>query len=357
MGNNEQEFIKYECYSTEDFLADPYFQEWVYSPTAEGEAFWKEFANSYPYKQSAIDMACQALLALSYCDNTPTDEEAERALQKHLTQINHLIPAPSIVLERKEVPFWKKYMKIAALLGGLALLATFLVYMPSSQRNLLTKSTGYGESKTVVLPDGSQVKLNANSSIRFAERWGNAQKREIWLKGEAWFNVIHLNKTPDAIKNNERFIVHTDHLDVNVLGTTFDVRTRRKQTEVVLEKGRIEISFPDTKKQTLMLAPGEMLSYSENQKTMQKQQVNAQHFNAWTQGRLQLHDPSLNKIISYLEDNYGKHIILIDPKLGNRRINGPILLSSLDDALFVISGVLQLNVQSTGKDTILLRAR
>jgi ferric-dicitrate binding protein FerR (iron transport regulator) len=72
------------------------------------------------------------------------------------------------------------------------------------------------------LPDNSTVILNANSSLRYQENWEAELLREVWVDGEAFFSVVHTH-------NHQRFRVNvTDDLKVEVLGTEFNVKDRRK---------------------------------------------------------------------------------------------------------------------------------
>src|SRR6185437_3682694 len=81
--------------------------------------------------------------------------------------------------------------------------------------------TGYGEIKSVLLPDSSVVTLNANSKLRIPEQWTEASGRQVWLEGEAYFAVQKKAATA------EKFVVHTTEVDVEVLGTKFNVNARR----------------------------------------------------------------------------------------------------------------------------------
>src|SRR5579872_616700 len=89
--------------------------------------------------------------------------------------------------------------------------------------------TGYGEIKSVLLPDSSVVTLNANSTMRIPEQWTEASGRQVWLEGEAYFQV---QKKPATA---EKFVVHTKEVDVEVLGTKFNVNARRERAVVSLE--------------------------------------------------------------------------------------------------------------------------
>ncbi len=98
-----------------------------------------------------------------------------------------------------------------------------------------TYRTGAGETKNLLLADHSRVTLNANTSLKVSRNWFSGDRREVWLTGEAFFNI---QKTPDR----QRFTVHTATLTVEVLGTKFNVTDRRRKTRVVLQEGKVKVT-------------------------------------------------------------------------------------------------------------------
>jgi transmembrane sensor len=214
-------------------------------------------------------------------------------------------------------------------------------YLQNETNHIISE---YGNIKKVSLPDSSIIVLNGNSDISFRKHWNKNKLREIWLEGEAFFNVKHLD-TDNHITENERFLVHVKDVVVEVLGTSFDIRSRRNKTEIVLQNGKIKLSFPDKKRQDIIMTPSEIISIAENSPTnITRSTIKAEQFSSWTQKKLELTNASLEEIIQYLEDNYGKKIILDDSSLKNRKIEGTILIDNLDDALFVLSKILKVKV-------------
>ncbi|NIG52998.1 FecR family protein [Chitinophaga sp. Cy-1792] len=346
---------RYSQYNENDFLTDPYFQEWVYTPTPETEAYWQEVRLVLPLKITDMDNARLYLHHISFKQHIPSDEAAQASWEKHLQLIsaqeaNKAAPAPASIFPLR------KALKIAAMFAGVAIITATYIFFPRSATRI-TAQTGYGEIRQITLPDGSLVDLNANSSISYNSKWKSGEKREIWLKGEALFNVVHINKDTNNIKEQERFLVHTKGLTVTVLGTVFDVRQRRQKTEVALQSGKIRLSFEDADKDDVILQPGQFISYNEGDKQTATENIAAEKFSAWKDRKLILNNPSVSEILKYLEDTFGKKIILEDKKRDSQIINGPILLSSLDDALFVLSMVLEAQVIKKDTQTIILRTR
>ncbi|WP_343672835.1 FecR domain-containing protein [Chitinophaga sp.] len=322
---------KYINYKESDFLTDSYFLEWVYRPSAELEAFWQEVISALPQQKETIQNARLSLENMSFVTHTPTEQEVEASWEKHLQQIQSL-PVSRISVRRI-------LLRAAAVLTGAILIAGAWWMLRSGRSEQIVASTGFGELKQVRLPDGSQVDLNANSKITY-------RNREIWLEGEALFNVKQVSK---------QFLVHTKDLTVTVLGTVFDIRQRRSKTEIVLQSGKIKLSFANGKEQDIIMTPGQIVSYS-NEKPVTAS-TSPEKFSAWKNQRLILQDPTVSDILVYLEDNFGKKIIMEDPALNSRMVNGPILISSLDDALFVLSTVLNTEVVKRDSTTIIMRSR
>jgi len=248
---------------------------------------------------------------------------------------------------------WK--IAAAAIVVG-ALLMIGLTWYSSSGKGQQLHETQYGKTSRVVLPDGSTVMLNAHSSLEYNGDWNTAEVREVWLKGEGYFSVKKAFRDGD-VQRPQKFRVYTADLVVEVLGTSFDIRERRGVTEVVLGTGSIELVFRNPAHGTIRMKPGDRVVYDPRQQQQVLQDTaSAADYSAWQQNRLILKNPTVREIARYLEDNFGYRIELEDQRMGNKIITGPILYDSLDDALFILSTVL--NTQIIKKDsTIILRPR
>ncbi|MBK8505327.1 MAG: FecR domain-containing protein [Saprospiraceae bacterium] len=93
-------------------------------------------------------------------------------------------------------------------------------------------TAGFGERQKIVLPDGSAVDLNANSSLRLGSQWVEGIQ-EVWLEGEAYFEV------EKNLSKGVKFTVHTNGPDVEVVGTHFNVDSRKEETRIYLEEGKV----------------------------------------------------------------------------------------------------------------------
>lgn len=181
-----------------------------------------------------------------------------------------------------------------------------------------TYQTTYSELKQVVLPDGTVVDLNANSSLRVATQPTDGP-REAWLTGEAYFHVMpKKDDNAEAIK----FIVHTSNLDVEVLGTTFNVKDRRGTTDVVLSSGRILLRKQTDQTQALVMQPGDRVRLHQTEKFVVTQVAKPVVYTSWKDNELYFDDQTLAAIQQELADSYNVSLRFADPALANLRFTG-----------------------------------
>lgn len=275
---------------------------------------------------------------LEFREHWPAPDRVSEALQQALARIaagrEHDEEDGADARRVIRVPKWMGQAVAAAVAGVVLIPAViyFTMHRPAQHQY----ATAYGTINKIVLPDSSTVVLNGHSSLTYG-RWKTGESREVWLDGEAWFDV---RQTDHA----QPFTVHTKELNIDVLSTAFDIRRRRGQTEVVLESGRIRVTFLNGAHAPVMMAPGDLLNYDPQANTLSHKIIPAADYTAWTNGRLQLPDPSVTQIAQYLEDNFGYKVILKDPSIAKKKIEGPILFDNLDDVLFVLSKVLSVDI-------------
>lgn len=235
--------------------------------------------------------------------------------------------------------------QVAATVSGI-LLVSVALYLAFFRVTSVVYATHYGETKTLVLPDSSVVTLNANSEITYLKHWNTTQAREVWLKGEAFFSVQH---TP----NKQQFMVHASEVDVEVLGTEFNVNNRRGKTTVVLDKGSIRLSATRLP-QPLMMQPGELVEYNEQNADYQQKAVNPEVYISWKNHWLVFEGTSLREIARILEDNFGLEVVLQDAALEQKKFKGSVPSHDLDILLKGLSESFNIEV-TRKKNTIVMK--
>jgi transmembrane sensor len=331
MAKNIKNYSTYEVF---DFLLDPAFKDWIRQNDAESDLYWNAVMHHYPEKKDAIAKAIDIAKNISIAEpQGPT--ERQKALWQNIVQEIDKVPS-DIAFKTKRL---KHNIIVLAKYAAVLLLALsigLLIRAYNSDR-LVTLATGNGEHKKVTLPDGSFVQLAPNSSIRYHNKLQQKTKREVWANGNVHFKVLHLNKNPKEIKTGERFVVHMDHaLDVEVLGTVFNVSDRRGNTEVHLESGSVKVIKSS---QSLLLKPGQSV-LSNNAKGLHLAgKTIAKISTDWDSNLLLLHKTSMSRIIELLADNYGIELQVEYQDLLNKEIDGAIPLDDQEKALKILSSI------------------
>jgi transmembrane sensor len=240
----------------------------------------------------------------------------------------------------------KRYLAIAASLVLVCSLAWFRL----KQSGTIHVAAAYGQTRHIILPDSSEVVLNGNSSLRYPASW-EGRPREVWLEGEAFFDVKHLRTHSD-------FTVHLSaDKDIQVLGTQFNVIDRQTRSCIVLKSGSIRLSLARKEEQVYM-RPGDMVRVNENgSKITGKEVVNPENYSSWTRGRWRLDGTSLQEMLQKIEENYGVTVLVESKELLTRRASGSIPLGSTQ-AETVIGDIANLfELHFVKKDSKLILAR
>lgn len=159
----------------------------------------------------------------------------------------------------------------------------------------------FGSKSQLVLPDGTKVWLNAGSRMAFPNKF-SGKKREVFLEGEAYFEVTHDAELP--------FFVNTSDISIKVLGTRFNLSAYKsdKQTETVLLEGKVTVkdrsSIGFISKETV-LSPNQKASFDkENQTISVSDEIDAEYAIAWTEGWFKFSQQNLNTVLSKLQRYY-----------------------------------------------------
>ncbi len=166
-----------------------------------------------------------------------------------------------------------------------------------------------GMRSKVVLPDGTQVWLNADSKIRYSIPFVR-ETREVELTGEAFLDVV---KNPDSPLD-----VNFDGFQVRVLGTQFNVKAfpEEKMTEVVLKKGSILLKQKEDEGfEPVQMNPDQQWTYDKEKHVAHLNSVNAEKYTAWHNNRLIFEDTPMAEVATLLERWYGIDVEILDKEL------------------------------------------
>lgn len=221
---------------------------------------WQRWLEGNPACCSRVDVARQLILTASRVGaaGLSSDEVSSvwGRIRESLQAMEDVRPLQPN--DRTMVGWWYFGRTVAATLGVILLIgwAVWMQYGPNQSVEVIRTSAE--PSRLVRLPDGSQVKLYANSQLRydrqgFTDSWSDDTPRAVWLDGEADFTVAH---RPEAAAD-QQFRVHTPSLTVEATGTVFHIRHCPKGTKVALTSGAVNLLI--SRHKPIQLRPGQTI--------------------------------------------------------------------------------------------------
>ena len=335
-------------YTTEDFVCDESFRQYCAGSNPSAVAFWETWILSNPQKSAEV-LEARHLLAILNARQGNVQEQLRQlkdgierfdlfkeTLGSRETSADRAAMAPSPAAKTRVVR-WKATVGIAASL----LVAAALTYFLSSRKTVkppaeivavspIRIQSGKEPRKTVVLPDGSVVTLHSNSMLTFDSNFGKTS-RELVLSGEGFFDIAHNEQHP--------FIVHTADVNVEVLGTLFNVSAYPQEayTETSLFRGKVAVSVKGHPEQKVILIPSQKLVIAHGigkggmpvaESLLKKVALAVDPVDhkakeiAWVRSRIKIEDEPLGTIAARLQAWYGIPIVFTDDEVKSFRYSG-----------------------------------
>lgn len=374
----------------EKYIEDPHFIDWVFSPNQETEKWFENHIQLHPADQAEMIKLRKELRLLSFPPEMMGEERKDELFRKTLTAMLRSRNTSPIV----KLPVqWMKYAAVAVVLLAVASLVyvqqratsfdlkitedIFLknanqnptLFLPDGTRHAISgdeaqfdfsdpdaigvngkiigKKHGestknpevlvvpFGKKARIILSDGSRIWVNAGSRLIFPGNF-EAKKREVYLIGEAYFEVNHQPKKP--------FLVRTSTVTVKVLGTSFNVSSYPDDDFVsaVLKEGKIQMERNETGwfGSPVELIPNQMAVYRKDGEQIEVRQTNHELYTIWKDGILQFENEEINALITKVERFYNISLELKNPSTGKERIKGKLDLNvGMNEVLEYISKV------------------
>lgn len=336
--------IDRSLFNVEDFLVDNTFQLYCAGTDKLCISYWENYIKAHPEQEAVITEAKRLYVILSG-NKKPLNKQVD--LLK-----NNIEPQEEVDV----VPIRKNYMwlKIAAAILVMVGVAVVFKNNPKetiSNASLITHfSTKGGEKKKITLPDGSVVLLNAKSVLTLDKNF-NDKNREVSLVGEAFFDVTH-NK-------NKPFKVHTEDFDINVLGTTFNVKIYPGEatSETVLIKGLIVMEGKGAKGSSITLRPSQKVTFYKKIEEVPSKvkpqkpavvhpQIAINQYTkvndstivemAWTENRLEILDQSFAEVKGDLERWFNVEILFKDHEVEKYHFTATFRQENIEQALIAL---------------------
>jgi ferric-dicitrate binding protein FerR (iron transport regulator) len=231
-------------------------------------------------------------------------------------------------LRTSKHPFMVRYFSRIAAIFILGLLSTALAwhYLPTKNTDMLTMQTPLGGQTELTLSDGSRVHLNGGTTLSYPVAFGK-KTRLVEITGEGYFEVT---------KSNIPFIVKSNHYEVKVMGTSFNVHDYEDETlsSVALIEGSVKVQANDVAKQEIVLKPGERIVLDKQSLT--KENISNYDVFLWRDGFLVFDDNSLRNMIGAMEKYYNVRLIVSNTDFLDYKCTGKFIKSEGVDHLLKV---------------------
>ena len=216
---------------------------------------------------------------------------------------------------------FKPRITYAVALGLALIFALPIAYDSLTTETFMTQTTDF---RTLQLPDGSTIRLNAGSQIKYKKDF-NTEHRSLTMTGEAYFDVQNGN-TP--------FVIQTNQGQVTVLGTSFNVRSREDGFEVGVNEGIVKVSN-DSK--TVILHKGQMIEVDSNFDEKNLQNIYYTNYPDWMHEKLVCEQTPLSEVCDEIERTFGISFEFANPSFSDITVTGVIDAKDLNTVLSTIS--------------------
>lgn len=204
----------------------------------------------------------------------------------------------------------------------------------------------HGKQFDLILSDGTKIKLNSGSSIKYPIEFIEGKKREVEIWGEAFFDVTKDNDHP--------FIVHANNIAVRVLGTKFNVSSYEEDEYIntVLVEGSVQL-FQNKKDEkmakSLVLKPNHKASWNKVDHTLSSEKVDTDVYTAWVSGRLVFKNIPFKIIRRKLERHYNVSIINNNKSLEEKFYNASFDIETIAQVMDAFKENYNINFTINGK--------
>jgi transmembrane sensor len=288
--------MKYQDYKTEDFLNDLEFVKWVANPNSTNSENSNEWLVDNARNSTEAKLAKKIILSL-IVDDEQLSQDTVRQYLNEFKKVNS-ISQGQIEAKVTKVVKMKPWVWTRWVAAAIIILAIGGVYYSNQQVDLvdviadnseewIIKSNPKGQKLIVSLEDGSIVKLNAESTLKYSTNFRNS--RVVELEGEAFFEVKRDPTHP--------FVVKSRNLKTTVLGTSFNVRSypEEQNSSVVVATGKVSVGDV-TSKEEIFLTPNEVVHHNSKNGFEPVGLANLEALLAWRNNMIVFKNADFDKI-------------------------------------------------------------
>ena len=232
---------------------------------------------------------------------------------------------------------------ILILCGSLILFHNYQNSIQAPQVSYQMISVEKGHKMNIDLNDGTHITLDAGSELKYPTEFKGT--REVYLKGEAYFEVAHDKKRP--------FHVHANHALIRVLGTKFNIRAWKENPTVgvTVSEGKVALSPQDEITQsTVFISKGYHSTLAQKGLPSTPVKVNVDRFPGWISNEIHFQDANVKEVLAQLERWYDYKFENVDTSVLEHRITVNIRKTNIDNVLELISVITDTEITKNGKN-------
>lgn len=338
----------YDNYSIDDFITDADFISWVLGNGEEPVFNWTKWVRENPDKENIVKQARLIILSLRVNEYKPNEND----IQYEVVKIQDLAMRKRSLVYRMGASWWK-YAAVfliilvsAAVMGRLAIrkgkeIALAGIKGQEDIKDLLEQDNNGDSTRQLILEDGSAVVLSPHSAVRFSRHLLAGESRDIYLSGQAFFQVVKNQQKPFRVFSNE--------LIIKVLGTSFTIRAGSGDNviSVVVNTGKVSVykneksndGGSDKKQLTgVLLTPNQELVYSRDEHKFQKMLLERPKMvdTAVIRNNFQYDEANVTNVLEDLKKAFALGIVYDKEGLKNCKITADLSNESIYVKLSVI---------------------
>jgi transmembrane sensor len=220
--------------------------------------------------------------------------------------------------------------------------------MPQGHKNIIETAQGL-DQRQITLPDGSTVWLRRDATLTYSDDMFKSTERRVNIQGEAYFEVVHDQTKPFRVEIGDR-------ASVEVLGTSFDVKTVDQASDitVILKSGKVRFKTAPTEDGVIM-APNQKLTYKTAESKIKLTNVYSNADIAWQAGGLSFINAPLSQVKSEIEQFYGIQITISNQEMLDCKFTSPIPSKSAEGLLKTIAAFYNMKIINTGENNYELK--
>lgn len=291
--------------------------EYLFSQYLENKSTRKELEEFFGYiKKAEYDERLREMIRQVY-DHI----RKEDSFMTSVDERGQLVFKEPEWLQQPTVSLKKRGSRAAVLVAGLLIVVAGIIWLTARQPSgndhtamvsLTRKTTDRSESKFILLEDSTQVWLNAASSLEYPDQFNN-KKREVYLSGEAYFDVKHADKIP--------FIIHTGPISTTVMGTAFNIKAYPGQQNITVSVSRGRVSVSRKNGWLATLVNGQQVKVAREGMAVTEKKIPTSGVAAWQQGNILYDDETFGEIIADMERTYNVGITVEDNSIRDLKVS------------------------------------